>query len=138
MHDRLRHTMLALTCVIVLSTQVQCAGPTDLSPSQKQTAACMASVLKILPNVTNPRLVVSHNPGVHVVLDYEYRHQNGTMDHEDADITRMILRGHKHQRVNLGGLMTPGGSADDADLGMITNTGLWRTQCGLDLEVTVN
>ncbi len=98
----------------------------------------MVSVLKTLPNVMKLRLIVSHRPNVHVVLNYDYRHQDRSIGHENADITRLILREHDRQVVDLGGLHSPGQDLDDADSGMIRFTDLWRKQCGLDLEVVTN
>ena len=128
--------MMIVTAGIGFATQSLGADLNHLPQGQRQTAQCMVSVLGDLAEVTKPRLVLIGRPEQRVLLTYDYRsHADGRVHHQKLNITGIVTHPEQFHFVTLGGLPPPGGDLDDADSGMLRITKLWKSRCGLRLEV---
>lgn len=107
----------------------------------------MVSVLNELPEVAEPRLLVTSDPHLRVFITYTYHHQikevSPEISSEKLEITKLLSGSEK--TIVLGGLV-PGvteksseaeeeKNLDDADSGMLRIAHLWNTRCGLGLWV---
>lgn len=83
--------MMIIAAGIGFATPSLCADRNDGLRGHKQTAQCMVSVLGELPEVTQPRLVVTNGPEQQVLLTYDYRsHVDGHISYQKVDITEII------------------------------------------------